>query len=253
LANPRVVQMDIYARDALAQQRFYTEVFGWSVSPAGDPQEYGWLADAGGAMFGGIGQAEGDAEPAISFFVQVDDPQAVMDAAVRLGGGIYWGPATFPNGMITGCLRDPDGNGILLIRPDRDGGPYASRPPAAADRWSWEIQSPDPERITAFYTTLFGWRIDEPNEWGWSPVDTGPDGGPGGAIARASAPCVFFYVMVDELEPYLERAQGLGVTMVVAPWEVSPAIRIAVVLDPEGNRLGLMQPTFRTASAPINA
>lgn len=241
VSNPRVVQLDIHARDAVAQQRFYTEVFGWSVAPAGDPREYGWLFAADGAMFGGIGQAEESAESGISFFAQVDDPQAVLNAAGQLGGGIFWGPRAFPDGMILACLRDPEGNGILLIRPGDNGEPYASRSPVVADRWSWEIQSPHPERLADFYTALFGWRIEAPNEWGWARVDTGPEGGPVGAIARADTPGVFFYVTVEELESHLERAQALGATAVVAPWEVDPATRIAVVLDPEGNRLGLMQ------------
>jgi predicted enzyme related to lactoylglutathione lyase len=241
LTTPVVIQMDIHASDALAQQRFYTALFDWTATPPDRPEEYTWLMDDAGCMYGGIGQAEPDASPGISFFVEVDDVAATLAEAGRLGGGTWWGPSEAPDGMVTGCLRDPDGTGILLISLGASGQPYASRPPVAADHWQWEIQTPDPDRAIAFYRGLFGWEIAAANQWGWSVVSTGQDAGPDGAIAQADTPCVFFYVQVGDVPDMEQRAIGLGARPLVAPWEIPDGVTIAVVADPEGNRLGFLQ------------
>ena len=58
-----------------------------------------------GQTFGGIGQAKPGDDPGISFFVRVDSVAATIEKATRLGGGVWWGPAEFPDGMVTGCLK----------------------------------------------------------------------------------------------------------------------------------------------------
>ena len=239
MTTPRVVQWDIHASDALAQRRFYADVFGWTCNHLNDPAEYGWMLAPDGGLLGGIGQARASETPGIAVFVQVDDVPAIIERAAALGGHVYWGPSAGPNGMVTACVADPAGNGVLLIRPSDTGEPYASCPPIAGIRWQWEIQVPDPTALASFYEGLFGWTFDGINEWGWGALRTGPDGGADGALARGDEPRVFFYAPVDDLQATLDRIEARGGRTVIAPWQIDETHGIAIFTDPEGNHVGL--------------
>jgi hypothetical protein len=51
----------------------------------------------------------------------------------------------------------------------------------------WQMIARDPERLAAFYSELFGWRIDEDNALHYRAVDTGSPRGIGGGIWTAPA------------------------------------------------------------------
>lgn len=40
-----------------------------------------------------------------------------------------------------------------------------------------EINARDFAKLKRFYTELFGWEIDEPNQWGWAAIRTGNERG----------------------------------------------------------------------------
>jgi len=109
----------------------------------------------------------------------------------------------------------------------------------------FEIVSPDASRARAFYTELFGWSADaDPAMGGYALVDTGAGGDAiGGGIGAAEEPGeagVKIYMRVDDLEAYLERAEKLGGTRVQPPTELpGEAGSIAVLADPDGNKVGL--------------
>src|SRR5688572_20738770 len=75
----------------------------------------------------------------------------------------------------------------------------------------WEIAANDPPKLRHFYSSLFDWNIDGAGA-GHAQVHTG-QGGTHGSIF----PCpngklgyVTFYVAVDDLQEYLDRAERLG-------------------------------------------
>lgn len=234
----RVVQWDIHARNAVAQRRFYADVFGWQCSHPDTPGEYGWMSTPEGAMLGGIGQAGDGETPGVAIFVQVNDVSGTIERATRLGGRRLWGPREF-EGMAIACIADPAGNGLLLIRPAETGEPYASCPPADPEQWRWEIQSSDPAALAPFYEALFGWTFDGLNEWGWGALRTGDGGGPDGALAAGEKSCVFVYATVADLPATLARIDARGGRTLIEPWQVTDDLAVAVFIDPEGNRAGL--------------
>lgn len=239
MVRNRVVQWDLHANDAVAQRAFYSELFGWRCSNLDDPAQYGWMTTPDGRMVGGIGQLNEGETPGVAIFVNVHDVPATVQNAELLGGSILWGPVNAPDGMATAGIADPLGNALLLIQPSATGEPYTSRPPANCEAWGWEIQSPDPAALAPFYAALFGWTFDGLNDWGWGPMQTGVDGGPDGALATGDTPCTFFYAPVADLPATVRRAEALGGRVVVEPWQVTDELEIAVLIDPEGNRVGL--------------
>ena len=109
----------------------------------------------------------------------------------------------------------------------------------------FEVISPDAARAQRFYADLFGWKADgDPAMGGYALVDTGNgDDGIGGGIGTADdndPPGVRIYMRVDDLEAYLSRAEELGGTRLVPPTDLPSGYgQIAVLADPDGNRVGL--------------
>src|SRR4029453_15541351 len=83
LTGPSVVHWEVQARDPIAQQRFFGDLFGWRVD-ANNPQNYGMVNPAGpGSIGGGIGITT-DA-PRATFYVQVPSIVDTLDRATTMG------------------------------------------------------------------------------------------------------------------------------------------------------------------------
>jgi predicted enzyme related to lactoylglutathione lyase len=108
-----------------------------------------------------------------------------------------------------------------------------------------DITAKDAGSSRAFYRDLLGWEIQVEESMNDGLVHPGPERLPGG-IGQASAhgphpPGVVVYFNVDDLDEVVERAERLGATILVPAWELLGLGRMAVVSDPDGNRIGLWQ------------
>jgi predicted enzyme related to lactoylglutathione lyase len=109
----------------------------------------------------------------------------------------------------------------------------------------FEIISPDAERAKKFYSELFGWQVaTDPEMGGYALVDTqAGEGAIAGGIGQAdpgSGPSVKIYMRVDDIDAYLERAQGLGGATVMPPTDLPGDFgKFAIFTDPDGNQVGL--------------
>jgi hypothetical protein len=101
-----------------------------------------------------------------------------------------------------------------------------------------ELATSDPAAATTFYSGLFGWTLFE------APTDVGPyymfrlGGDDVGASYKMRAdegqPHWNSYVSVASADEAAARAQTLGATVVVQPFDVFDAGRMAVLRDPAG-------------------
>jgi len=105
----------------------------------------------------------------------------------------------------------------------------------------WEIEARDPEAQRAFYGELFGWSIGDGPIMTIAPGLGGPEPGPGGHIRRSERSAVTLYVQVRHLSESLERVTDLGGAVLTEPFDVPNGPTLAVVEDPEGNSLVLVQ------------
>ena len=109
-----------------------------------------------------------------------------------------------------------------------------------------DVTASDAGRSREFYGELFGWRIDVVEEIDYGLVEPGADGLAGG-IGQAGEghrhPVgVVAYIPVDDVDEALSRATALGATTAVEPWTLPGMGTMAVVLDPDGQRVGLWGP-----------
>ena len=105
----------------------------------------------------------------------------------------------------------------------------------------WEIVAREPERLAAFYRGLFNWAIGEGPVMQIAPGLGGPEPGPGGHLRQGSHGGVNLYVQVGDLRRSLGLAAELGGEVVAEPFDVPGGATLAVVHDPEGNRVVLVQ------------
>src|SRR3954454_19946790 len=136
--------------------------------------------------------------------------------------------------------------------PERDG--Y----PAGVPCWI-DTSQPDPEAAVEFYAGLFGWEFagvmppGAPGQYFAARIRGGdvaavgsiPEGMPQQATWNT-------YVWVDSADDGAERAQAAGGQVVMPPFDIPGAGRMAVCTDPEGNAFMLWQAREHRGARVVN-
>lgn len=114
--------------------------------------------------------------------------------------------------------------------------------------FSWnELMTPNPKAACEFYGSLFGWTVETMN-MGQGPyhvvkvggtaiggiMQTPPDAGP-------MPPMWGVYVTVADLDAALAKVPSLGGKTCVPPMDIPGVGRMAVIADPQGAMISLMQ------------
>jgi predicted enzyme related to lactoylglutathione lyase len=102
----------------------------------------------------------------------------------------------------------------------------------------FDVAGPDLKALSAFYSGVFGWRIDEKGP-GYAMAGT-PQGGPDGALVEAEAASLTIGVVVADLEKALTAAKKTG-GAVAMPAVDNGWVKKAQVRDPAGNLLTLIE------------
>jgi predicted enzyme related to lactoylglutathione lyase len=118
----------------------------------------------------------------------------------------------------------------------------------------FEIPATDPDKLSQFYTQLFGWQIEK-MDMGGSPYhvvsttevdDSGApknpgaiNGGIGPRMAANQQP--MNYVNVESVDEYIAKAKTLGAKVVGEKMPIPGMGYFAQLQDPEGNPFGVYQ------------
>jgi uncharacterized protein len=106
----------------------------------------------------------------------------------------------------------------------------------------FEIGCSNLKTTSDFYAKLFEWKTSEMGPA--TMIDTGAGRGiPGHMTALGHEPLHYtiFYVEVEDVQAYLDKAVSLGGKMLVPPVPI-PDGTFAWLQDPEGNTIGLWRP-----------
>jgi predicted enzyme related to lactoylglutathione lyase len=124
----------------------------------------------------------------------------------------------------------------------------------------FEMPYDDGARVAAFYRSAFGWATQDTGaEMGHYVLATttasGADGRPTtpGAInggffrRRADMPAQFpsVVIAVDEIQGAMDKVRKAGGNVLGTPMEIPGVGRYVSFTDPEGNRVGMLQPMAR--------
>ncbi|WP_159884151.1 VOC family protein [Paenibacillus puerhi] len=108
----------------------------------------------------------------------------------------------------------------------------------------FELNSQDPERASAFYSKVFGWKVAEPN-WGYHPVTTGASDqlGIDGGISKGPHDYPHgtrLQIEVDDMDEAIRHSLESGGQMVRDKMEFDH-FYLAYLVDPVGIGFGLIQ------------
>lgn len=110
-----VVHFEIMGGKGVDLETFYRGLFGWKID-SNNPMKYGIVNTGGaGGINGGVGVAN-DGSKRVSVYAQVNDLQATLDRAEKLGGKTILAPTEVPGGPKLAMFADPAGNvnGLIL-------------------------------------------------------------------------------------------------------------------------------------------
>lgn len=117
MPNP-VVHFEVIGKDAKKLQDFYSGLFGWQID-ANNPMSYGVVGVQDGRGIGGGISAAPQGDGFVTFYVEVDDPQAYLDKVVSMGGHVVM-PLTEIPGMVTFAqFADPEGHMVGIVKSEQ--------------------------------------------------------------------------------------------------------------------------------------
>jgi len=108
----------------------------------------------------------------------------------------------------------------------------------------FQLLARDPDKLTAFYGKLFGWRVNADNAMGYRMLDTGSDRGIKGGvwpIGDEGHPLVQLFVEVDDVPASAAQAERLGGQVIIPPQVLPDGDEMAIVMDTEGLSFGLVR------------
>ena len=115
--NP-IVHFEILGRDGPALAAFYRDLFGWALRDVPLPgyDAYAFLPAPDRGIGGGVGQLEAVGPGFVTIYVEVTDPQSVLDRAVQSGAKVVLPVTELPGVGAIARFCDPQGNVVGLVR-----------------------------------------------------------------------------------------------------------------------------------------
>ncbi len=109
----QVIHVEVVGKDGAKLQKFYQDVFGWSLD-TNNPGGYGMYRQDGG-LTGGIGGSQDGGAGHVTFYVHSDNPEEVLRRA-EAGGGRIIQPLTEVAPETTVALfADPEGHIVGIM------------------------------------------------------------------------------------------------------------------------------------------
>jgi uncharacterized protein len=245
----KIIWADLVTPDLQQAEQFYAGLFGWSFAPVAGNSRY-VVAMLDGDPVGGLLQRPVPSgqhrQPAWLTFIAVADVDVVTRTATTHGAKVLSEPKTYPKRGRQAVFADPDG-AVFAVLASSSGDPEDALAPTGG--WIWSsllVKNPDQE--AKFYHSLFGYDVfDVPSEDNAKHVilssddyaRAGLNSLPGDSMRRH--PHWLNFVRVADAEAASAKAVALGGRVLVEPRMDRHGGKLAVVADPSGAPVGLME------------
>jgi predicted enzyme related to lactoylglutathione lyase len=245
----KMIWADLVTPDLSVAEVFYGTLFGWKFETIGAKGDYA-VATLDGRPVGGLLQrpikSTEHRQSAWLTFLAVEDVDAARRTAMTGGAKSVSEPKSFAGRGRQAVLSDPEG-AVFAILASSSGDPadYLAEP----GEWIWSaLLAKDVGHSAAFYQTLFGYDVfDLPSDDGAEHVIFSSDDyarASGNALPKGTArrhPHWLNFVRVTDAAHAAHRAVELGGTILVEAHDDRHGGRTAVVSDPAGAPVGLME------------
>jgi predicted enzyme related to lactoylglutathione lyase len=253
----KIVWADLVTPDLASAEQFYGGLFGWTFKHIRAGKTDYAVAMVDGRPIGGILQRPvppGEhRQPAWLTFIAVRDVDEARRNALSHGAESLSAPKSYAGRGRQAVLRDPSGAAFAVLASSGGDPPDFLAEPG---EWLWSaLLTKDPGQSAAFYQAVFGYDV----------FDTDSDDGAEHVIlssddyARASAnslpagghrhPHWLDFVRVDDTVQAANKAVTLGGRILVEPHDGGHGGKAAVVADPAGAPIGLMEWTDSESKA----
>jgi predicted enzyme related to lactoylglutathione lyase len=244
------VWYDLLTRDPKEAVAFYTKVIGWTAQPfeSASPYSYTMFVGSRGPLAGTAELPEQarkmGAPPHWTSNVFVNDVDATVAQAKKLGGRTLVEPSDYPKVGRLAVLADPQGAPINVFKPNN---PMTLHDETKPGEFAWrELLTTDHETAFVFYSKLFGWKKVRDHDMGamGKYLIFGNGGSDLGGMFTKSKdmpmpPMWRYYVQVANLDATLEQAKAKGAKVMNGPMEVPGGARIVQLTDPQGAAFAL--------------
>jgi len=246
----KIIWADLVTPDLAVAESFYSGMFGWTFQTihTGDVEYAVARAPDGDAIAGLVKKplpTDDNRQSAWLTFIAVRDVDAAERTALQNGAKSVSKPKTYAGRGRQAVLADPDG-AVFAILSSSSGDPADSLSPPG--EWIWSsLLAQDPDREASFYQTLFRYDpYDLPKEDGAPHIILSSD-----EFARASVnplpsgghrrPHWLNFVRVVSADNAAAKAVSLGGKVLVQPFEDRHGGKVAVIADPAGAPIGVME------------
>jgi len=244
----KFVWADLFTSNPAAATKFYCDLLGWTSVTLEQKGEPYTVFSNGGRPVAGLAPHSAASVKHLSrwvgYIAVLDIDQSV--AAAQNGGGVVHAPArNFPRRGYQAIIGDIEGVPMGLI--ESTSGDSADVEPLPGD-WNWfELYVRNPKLTSDFYHNALGFAVSEDNRGDSRSEYLLSSGGINrGGIAQAPdgndvRPSWLGVVRVADLDGTLARVPSLGGEVLVQPRSVEFGSRFAIILDPTGGTIGLVQ------------
>jgi predicted enzyme related to lactoylglutathione lyase len=246
----RFIWHDLLTDDVEAAKSFYGKLLGWqyesTTRPGGGP--YTLILTPSGRVVGGMLEVDdpGDGEDYSRWlgYFAVPNVDSATRSVAQSGGKVVVPAREIGDVARASAVQDADGAVVGLLT-SRIGYPV-ERPTVGTGEVVWnELVAADPEAMAAFYSSLVSGNVSEESRGDFVYRFLEADGRPrAGVMLRPNErvePLWLTYFAVENVASASARVESLGGERLLAPDDGVRDGRIALVTDPSGAILGLME------------
>jgi len=247
----KVIWAELVTPDLADAKRFYGGLFGWTFEDIRAGRVKYSVARLAGAPVAGLVQRTPprgrQSQPAWLTFLSIPDVRAAAAVIAAHGGKQLSSPHAYRERGQQAVYADPQG-AVFAIMNSRSGDPPDVL--AAPGQWIWSaLVTRDPGTDAAFYQDVFGYEVFDASQAGESDADHLVLASE--EYARASVnplpasvpsrPHWVDFVRVTDVAAAVAKAAQLGGRVLVAPRQDRHGGRMALIADPAGARIGLLE------------
>jgi predicted enzyme related to lactoylglutathione lyase len=261
--NPgKFVWADLFTADPAAATDFYTKLLGWtSTTLFQKGKTYTVFSNNGHPVAGLVQRSAAKTKRPSRWigYIAVNDAAATLATVTKAGGEVHAPARNFPDRGTQAIIGDTEGSPIGLLQ--SSSGDSADDEPQPGD-WNWfELYAQKPTDACQFYSQVFGFvaapdtRTERKDDFMLSSGDV-PRAGIAPLPDRDDAkPGWLGVIRVANLDATLAKVAGLGGEVLLAPRVAAYESRFAIIADPTGGAVGLVEyvDNANPATAPVPA